>query len=698
MKNSQMFRKNILIHLMVILIFLSVIFLAYSDLFFELSTKIPGGKHGDVLFHLSIIDWTLNSGLSDIFHLPFFYPLSYLRAVNQPLFFQSAFFEVLSWIGANTEMSNNLYIIFAWLLGAFGCFLLCREFTSDYFFPVIFSSVYIVHQLNFLFIKWINFISLFFFPYILYFSIRYLKTKKEKYAITASVLLVLQISASAFYGFCSWFLFIPLIILSAFLLRVSSIPEIKNYLFYLLIGIVLIFFVFSPYLGTQSEIIGPKDLTIDSNNLITGNILFYYSKILNFFFKHNPGVNIYYFPGFVFVFFVLSYAVSFIDKRKIKFFALAGLCLLSVLISLFVYISHTVLDYLFLLLLLSAFLIVALNWRKIAKLEKLVILCFSLFFLIFVYFPHIPLLKSVSIYSLIQYVFPMFGVGLRSTSRALFILAPFMVFFATLGAVRLFSFRNGRNYSKVFVFGLVFVLMFMENYRPDRQRIMMEALPEESEIYQFIPKNGNQIILEIPFHFNNLSNNIDYIFNQRQHHNPIINGKSTYRPMAYLMDLSRIITPRQINFPTEQKLRLLIQNYSATHIIFHWELIEKNIRGQASIREIRNRVEKIKRFGNIIYDSETHTILKTLEYLPVKKIDRSFSLYHLRKHPIEIHLDSHYKGEIRIFLNSRFYQKKEVSNKKIDIDLRHGPLEKSGNQVRIVFDKAVRIEKITFEK
>jgi len=693
-----MYRKNILTYLLVIFIFLSVAFLAYSDLFLELSTKIPGGRHRDALFHLSIINWTLNASLADVYHLPFFYPLAYLRAANQPLFFQSVFFKILGWIGANTEACNNLYIIFAWLVGAFGCFLLCREFTSDFFFPLIFSSIYIIHQLNFMFIKWINFISPFFFPYILYFSIQYLKSNKDKYAIIASFLLVLQIMASLFYGFYSWIFFIPLIFLSSFLLRLISVNEIKNYLFYLLIGGIIVFVCFSPYLDSQSRLIGSGGLKIHSENLLTGDILFYYSKILDSIFENTPRIGIYYFPGFVFLFFVLAYAVSFIDRRKLKYSVLASLYFLSILISLFVYINQVVMDYLFLLLILGVFLTIFLNWKKVARLEKAILLCFSLFFLIFVYFPHIPILKAISVYSLIQYFFPILGAGLRASSRIFFILAPFMVFFASLGALRLFQLQKAKNYTKLIVASLVFILIFMENYRPDRKKTMMQALPAESEIYQLIPQDGNQILLEIPFYFNNyIWKNIDYIFNQNQHHNPIINGKSTWKPGAYLVDLKHILTPKQLNFPTEQKIRFLIQNYSVTHIIFHWDLIKTTIMNETGLRVIRNRVQKIKKFGKIIYENKNFTILKTLEYFPIKKINRNFSLYHLRKHILKVDLASIYKGEIRIFLNGRLTQKKEVSSKNIFIDLRQNHLEKGGNRVSIIFEKPVHLKKITFE-
>jgi hypothetical protein len=689
-------RRKILIHVLVVFFFLGVIFAAYPELFFHFSSKIPGGGNLDAQLHLSIIDWTFSSRLPGFYHLPVYYPLAYTRAANPPLFVQSAVFKVLSGLGLNTESCNNLYIVLAWVLGAYGCFLLCREFTSGFFFPLAFSSIFIIHQINFLFINWLNFMSLYFFPFILFCFVRYMKTKKEIYAVSTAALLVVQLMASLFYGFFAWAFFLPLLLLASFVMGRFAFPEIKTWLVYLFSGIIIILFIFLPYLNSQSGLRGDSGFQVAPADLITGESLFYYSKIWDFFFEKNPEVGIYYFPGFIFTFFIMSYAVSFVERKRWKYGLLTGLFLLCIGISLFVYINHAVLDYLFLFLLIAVISLFALNWGKIPWMEKVFILALFLYFCIFVYFHHIPGLRAFSAYSSIQQTIPVLGTGLRKAKRILFMLAPFMTVFAAAGAVRLFRHRPGKEVKKAAVAGLIFLLMFLENIRPDRRQAMMQPLPAEKAVYREIPHDGDQILLEIPFYYNDPNKNIVYMYNQRWHHHPILNGKSTWPPVEYMSDVNHILTPRQINFPTEQKLRLLIQDYSVTCIIFHWKRLTEELPDKGAIKKMRERVRRMKRFGRVIHDTESQTVLKTQEFFPIKRLNRNFAMYHLKKYPLVIHLSAPYSGGIKVHLNNRFLLKKEVDGQKITVDLRSRPLESAGNPVSIIFDKPVILERINW--
>ncbi len=689
-------RRKIIIHGLVIFFFLATAFAAYPDLFFHFNDRIPGGENLDAQLHLSIIDWTFSSHLPGFYHMPIFYPLANMRAGNPPLMFQSAVFKIFKGLGVNTETGNNLYILLAWILGAYGCFLLCREFTSGFLFPLFFSAIFIIHQINFLFINWLNFMSLFFFPFILFFIIRYLKTKKEIYAAGTVVLLVLLFTASLFYGFFSWAFFLPLLLLAAFILGGLSLAELKTWVMYALAGMLVILFIFAPYLNSQSRLSGESGFQAAPADLITGESLFHHSKIWDAVFEKNPEAAIYYFPGFVFTFFLLAYCVSFIERKKLKHVLLAALFFMTVALSLLVYLNRTALDYVFLFLLISIVLMIGIHWKEIALLEKILILALFFYFLIFIYFPHIPGLKSVSLYGFIQQAVPVLGTGLRKAKRVLFMLAPFMTVFAALGAVRLFRFRQGKDLKKAAVFGIIFIAMFMENIRPDRCQAMMQPLPDKNPVYEILPRDGGQILLEIPFYYNDVYKNITYIYNQRRHRNPLLNGKSTWVPLEYMTDLNHILTPRQENFPTEQKLRLLIQNYSVTHIVFHWDRLRDELKAESAVKKIRARVRRMRRFGQVIHDSMEHTVLKVQEYFPIKRFNRNYSLYHLQNHPLQIQLSESYAGEIKVYLNGRFLLKQEVNEKTIEIDLRQRPLEAAGNPVSIIFDKPVLIDRMRF--
>jgi hypothetical protein len=184
------------------------------------------------------------------------------------------------------------------------------------------------------------------------------------------------------------------------------------------------------------------------------------------------------------------------------------------------------------------------------------------------------------------------------------------------------------------------------------------------------------------------------MYGQRWHHNPLLNGKATWIPLGYMSDLNHILTPRQENFPTEQKLRLLIQNYSVTHVIFHWDLLKNELKDKTARKKIQNRVRRMKRFGRVIYNSPDHTIMKLQEFFPVKRINRNFSFYHLQNRRLQVCLSESYAGEIKVRLNERFLFKQEVDGKTITLDLRERLLGIGGNPVSIIFDKPVFLEEI----
>ena len=156
-----------------------MIFLLYPSIFFNFSDKVPFGYHIDVQNILSIINFSLSTNISDIYHLPIFYPEAYSLVRTHPLFGISIFFKLFRLMGFNLEQSYNLFIILSLFFGAFGCFLLANEFLKNRFIPFIFSMVFIVYNVNFLHFHWLNFLSRFYFPFILYFFIKYFKTKKK---------------------------------------------------------------------------------------------------------------------------------------------------------------------------------------------------------------------------------------------------------------------------------------------------------------------------------------------------------------------------------------------------------------------------------------------------------------------------------------------------------------------------------------
>ena len=162
--------------ILIFLFYLLIIFICYPGLFLHFSNAVIRGEPGDLHNILSVISHSITTPLKQIYHLSIFYPESYVLTKTHPLFGISIFFYFFKLIGLSLTESTNLYIILSLLFGAWGVFLLAGEFVQNKFFPLLFSTLYILHPLNHLHFVWLNFLSRFYFAFIFLFLIKYFKT------------------------------------------------------------------------------------------------------------------------------------------------------------------------------------------------------------------------------------------------------------------------------------------------------------------------------------------------------------------------------------------------------------------------------------------------------------------------------------------------------------------------------------------
>jgi hypothetical protein len=606
---------------------------------------------------------------------------------THPLFGVSIVFKFFHVLGLDLIQSYNLYIIFSLIIGAFGCFLLAGEFTKNKIFPFLFSTLYISHQLNHLFFVWLNFLSLYYVPYVFYYFIRYFKTKKRLYILAASIFALLQMLASLYYGSQLWVFLIPSFLIFSMILKIISFKDIKQILIYLFLVLILIVLIFSPYLiVTQSQLTKTTD-----HDLVKTSDLFFYSQLISKFFNSALDDDLlYFFPGFTFLFFILFFVVSFLKRKKFKNMLFIVFTGLTVLIACFVFVDLVILDVLFLLFLCLAIFAVTKGWKNMDKWMKLITLTFAFYLLVMFKFYHLPFLNSFSILNIFSKWLPI--EGLRDIKRVFLISLPFLITIAAIGGARFFkSFESYSKKKKIIVITVILFLMIGENIRFDRQKNMMSELKRpDSYIYKVLPYKKNKIILEIPFYFN--PHNSTYALNWESHKNSLINGISSVDPMGYKPELLSIIGRHQNEFPNEEKLKRIISKYSVTHIIFHWDRIEE-FQDQPR-KKMQERVNQIINYGKIIYSDEKHTVMKTQEYIPIKRIIRTYSQYHLRKKQVKVVLSEKYSGNITIFLNNRLVRRQKIDSEFVSIDLREWPLSISGNRIEIVFKQPVMLNSI----
>ncbi len=691
-------KKKSFFYAIILFSYLVIIYSFYPGLFKGFSTLLPHSKlvphMSDLQSIIGIISNSINTGFSDIYHLPFFYPESYILAKTHPLFGVSFFFIIFKGLGFSIIQSYNLFIILSLLFGGLGCFLLAREFSSTKIFPFIFSFLFIIHSNNFLFFMWPNFMSRYIFPFVLLFIVKYFKSKNNLYLIPIMFLSFLQFMSSVYYGVQLWVFILPVFLITSLILKKSTFREFK----YLLIGFfiisILIVLILSPYVS-----IGQND-TIKKveKDLIEPADIFSYSKVLSNVFDIPQEKRDYLFPGFVFTLFVTMFFVSLIRKKQ-TLYAITIYSMIAIM-SVLAFKDKFYLDIIFIFFLLWVLSVTIINWKDINRWNKVIIITLFFYFMIFIQFPNISFLKSFSIYNGFNRILPL--SGLRAIRRVFIYILPLFIIVAVIGAEGFFLKKKNRLFQLVFpVFILLLMIFENINYSPlqlfDSNDLMALPVKESSDIYKKIPFKKNKVILEIPFYFKQNHRNAFYMYNWMFHQNYILNSKVSHPPLGYYSKLKNILSKFQRKFPSKESIKKLIQNYSVTHIIFHLEKLKNYQRFSFSADKLVQRIENIKDYCRIKYKSSQYIIVKVKEYFKISKVIRTFSMYQLKKKNIIVRLKSVFDGIIKIKFNDVFLFSKRINAGNFKISLKKRKLNIHGNKVEIIFGSDIILKDIAVE-
>lgn len=688
-----MLKKKISSYVVIFIFYIFILFLLYPYIFIHFSTHVPFASHGDLKKITSIISYTIQSDVTEIYHLPFSYPESFTLAITHPLFGISIFFKLFCFMGLSLGQSYNLFILLALLIGAFGCYLLIKEFVSSNLIAVLLSSFFIIYRIIFLHFVWLNFLSLFYVPYIFFFFIRFFKTKKDKYIIGGVLCLFLQFLSSMYYGIYIWTLIIPFFLLISLILKIINFNEIVKISIYLIIGFFFIIIIFYPYL-----VYGRSGISKSFDfSLVNSLDLFGHSKLLSLFVDYSNTKSFLFFPGFIFSSFIL---IFFVTKLKAKKNITFLLLFLMLLIMCFTAVKPSAILDIQLLIFLSLLLFLFLfTWGKRNKLEKLIFITVAFHFILLIHTEFIPFLKNISLYYLYYQILPVQGI--RVIKRIFPILLPLFILLAAIGLENYLKEKKQLFSKKSFFLLVIFVYLFMicENIIniPKSLPIFMGKLSSKSksEIYEKIPYNKNKILLEIPFYFQRFKKRFiaDYMLNWRFHKNALVNGRggfSTY----HFNDLKRILGEYQEEFPTEDKLKKILNNYGVSHVLFHLDLLRTNEIDELGKQRILKNIYNIKNFGKIIAKDNNNILMEIKENIPIKKIIRTYSLYHLKRNRVVIKLKKKYKGKSKIFLNNMFIKERENNSKYFSVDFRSQSLNRFGNRIEIEFEKKVKIAEV----
>ncbi len=702
LKNSLKTNKY-LPAIIISLFFLTLILVCYPGLYVSFSNHVIRGDMGDLHNIMAIVSHTLHTSPSFWYHLPVFYPMSYTLTQTHPLFGVSIVFWMFHQLGFTMVQSINLYIILSLLLGAWGCYLLAREFMPDGFFPLLMSCLYIFYPLNHLHFVWLNFLSRFYLPFVLLFLIRYIKTKNKKYAFLTVLAALLQFFASVYYGVLLWILLLPLGLTALILLKIITLKHLRLLLILLAIGGVLILLMYYPYLANNTRTANHFD-----GKLTQVEELFASSPLLSLFWGDPEEIDQFLFPGFLFSAAILLF---FIGKQPrvhwlaqiIPFLILPILCVLT-------YHHRTEANYIFLILIGLLIYFLFQRWKDLSQLIKWALILLVGMGCFLFQFSNPAFLKSLAPYRLVYTLLPV--GGLTVIKRASIWLLPLLIVLACLGSNRFFpDLRQWTKKKRALVFILLLILIGGETIKnPARYlykkgtKTVMKPIMGKIELYKHLPFKSNKVVLEIPFYFRRRLKNARYMLNWQFHQNPLLNGKVSIFPKEYTRTLSRNLGQYQIGFPSPEALRKCIQDYSVSYLVFHWDLLKEyqSIRRTPESKDIiHQRFKQLQAYSEILHLDSHGMVVRLQENFPQRQIIRTFSWYHLKKLRLNVKLKEPCSGTVKVWLNGQQVRSIKMKGKRLILDFtRHSFKQKkinsqTGIRVIIQFENDIYLASIT---
>jgi hypothetical protein len=682
-------KKNLLLFSGLLLAYLLLVALFYPGLFVKFSSRVPFGSAGDLKFILSIIDVSTHSSLRDLYNFPMFYPESGALVRTHPVFGISLFYKIFQWLGLGLEQSTNLYIIMALLLGALGCFLLAREVSGSVLFSFVFSTLYIVHRNNVSHFVWLNFFSRFWAPFVFYFLIRFFRTGRQRDLAAAAALSFMEFLACIYLGTTLGVFLLPAFVVFARVLRLVDWRGLLKTAAWFLLVLVLIAVVFHPYLRPSLA----TDIPAPDRGVSPANFFQLHRWLASW--LGEPKIKVgSLFPGLAAMAGFVLFFVPHRPKRRLVFFLLLFIPVLVLFILAFS--PGPLLEAVFLLWAVMLAAALAWEWRELTAVERVMALTLFFFVLVNLRFSFLPGLRSLSAYTIFYKLLPPIR-GLRQIQRTFLLVLPLFATLAATGAARHFRWP-GKHLRPRLAAVALFVLVSAENiYLPNilvPGRIMKPIPHKDTEVYRRLPFRSHLVVLEVPYFFRVATRNAQYLLNWRYHQNYLLNGKARLRPLDYWRKLSHIIGKFQADFPSDGQLEKLLQDYSVERVIIHWDPLRTYQRRSFDRQRTWAKIQRLKRYGRVLASDAETVLIEVKELVPVAGVIRTYSDFHLRRHPLYIRLKDPPPLPITVRLNGREAPVPLVSGNQLLIDLRHQKLNPPGNRVEIRFARPQTVSEV----
>jgi len=668
--------------LLIILFMVLIIYFPTVNSVMDLKSNLSVELSPDTKYILSVLEWNLYSIENDInalYHLNYFYPNAYVTFYGHPLFGETLVFYALNKIlGTDLLKSYGLFILFGLWIGGIGIFILAKEIlnsTSQAYFS---SFLFIVYPSIKRAAEILNIFSFFWIGFVLYFLIKFWKSREFKHGFLCGFFIFLQGLFSIYHGYFLIALLIPIFFLVMLLLKTISLKSIFKFFMSILPFLLLLIIVFHPFLNTMNDAGLKRNLhyqsLVDSRLLFTSEAMTYRHIDCN----THPIKR--FFPGFaVLILFLIAIFFNGIKRSFLIFPIIIQLITVYFLNLNSLYIWANLL---LVILSIQIFIYFIINKHLFNKEMRLLLTVFFIYNAVFFKFSSIIPGAKFSIYGLLVKLVPSFS-NFRYLYRGLFLIFPILILVSSIGFFKLFTYVKSKKRYILLIIPLI-ILMENWNYVSYKKEIKFEI-----KKYRKIEKRKDKIILEVPIFipgYMQLKNG-DYTINTFAHYNYYVNGRTAYNVFYENNEIFKRVFLNKY-FPDEENIKYLIENFSVNYIIFNL-----NRRLRYSKKDIIRRVNELKNYCKLVDSGKFFLIVKLSENFPKKLFKRRFSLFHIEKRKIKIRLRNLYSGNVKISFPKKQKAKMIRIDNKSEFYINFPEINPNlnGNNVLLEFNRKVNL-------
>ncbi len=668
--------------LLIILFMVLIIYFPTVNSVMDSKSNLSVELSPDTKYILSVLEWNLYSIENDInalYHLNYFYPNAYVTFYGHPLFGETLVFYAFNKIlGTDLLTSYGLFILFGLWIGGVGIFIFAKESlnsTSQAYFS---SFLFIVYPSIKRAAEILNIFSFFWIGFVLYFLIKFWKSREFKYGFLCGFFIFLQGLFSIYHGYFLIALLIPIFFLVMFLLKTISLKSIFKFFLSILPFMLLLIIAFHPFLNTMKNAELKRNLhyqsLVDSRLLFTSEAMTYRHIDC----KIHPIKR--FFPGFAVIILFLIAVFFNGGKRSFLIFPI----IIQLITVYFLNINNLYLwaNLLLVILSIQIFIYFIMNKHLFNKEMRLLLTVFFIYNAVFFKFSSIIPGAEFSIYGLLVKLVPSFS-SFRYLYRGLFLIFPVLILVSSIGFFKLFTYVKSKKKYILLIIPLI-ILMENWNYVSYKKEIKFEI-----KKYRKIEKRKDKIILEIPIFIPGYMQlkNSDYTINTFAHYNYYVNGRTAYNVFYENNEIFKRVFLNKY-FPDEENIKYLIENFSVNYIIFNL-----NRRLRYSRQDIIRRVNKLKNYCKLVDSGENFLIVKLSENFPEKLFKRRFSLFHIEKRKMKIRLRKLYSGNVKISFPKKQKTKVIRIDNKSEFYINFPEINPNlnGNNVLLQFEKKVNL-------